>query len=108
MAMKGEEDMVDTDTELAAPGNLVEPAVSEQKAETPAKPRRRRTPAAKQPEPSATVEAKKSHRYQAKRAPIYHPYQKKLIPVSGWAELVPDNWVEVQLSAKVITDLGAA
>lgn len=42
--------------------------------------------------------------YRANYMPIYHPYQDVLVPVSGSVLLEPDNWVEVQLGANIISE----
>lgn len=89
-------------TGLTAPGNLgdAQAAPVEKEAEPAPKPARRKRAAAKKPGPVVL------RRYQAKRFPLHHPYQGRLIPVSGWVEMVPDNWLEVQVKANVIDDLG--
>ena len=53
------------------------------------------------PTPPTTV-VKPAQMFHAVRAPIYHPYQNVLIPVGRAVPLFLDNWVEVQLAAKVI------
>lgn len=51
---------------------------------------------------------KEFHNYQARRYPIRHPYQEVKIPVSGSVTLFKDGWIDAQVSAKVILDLGPA
>lgn len=50
-------------------------------------------------EPASPVPAQM---FRATKAPIHHPYQNVLVPVGHGVYLVLDNWVEVQLAAKVI------
>jgi hypothetical protein len=59
----------------------------------------RRSAKAAQPAPAAE---RKPMRFRAVAAPIHHPYQNITVPVSGSVVMEPDNWVEVQLAAKVI------
>lgn len=58
-------------------------------------------PQAPAPQPEAKPE-RSTNRYRAKRVPIYHPYQAVLVPISGSVLLENDNWVQVQVAAKVI------
>jgi hypothetical protein len=43
--------------------------------------------------------------FQARRAPSHHPDQNVLVPVTHPVMLLIDNWVEVQLAAKVIVQV---
>lgn len=54
------------------------------------------------PAPAAAKPARPARLYKARRAPIRHPYQNVYIPLDRGVLLVADNWVEVQLAAKVI------
>lgn len=48
------------------------------------------------------------HNYQARKYSIRHPYQEVMVPVSGTVSLFKDSWIDVQVKAKVIVDLGPA
>ena len=52
--------------------------------------------------PEAVV-LKQTVKVRAKRLPLYHPYQKVLIPVQYSLELPLDNWLKVQIEEKVLT-----
>lgn len=51
---------------------------------------------------------KEFHNYQARKYAIRHPYQEVKIPVSGSVTLFKDSWIDAQVGANVITDLGPA
>ena len=58
------------------------------------------------PVPTTVVDsAEKLMGYRATRVPIYHPYQNVLVPVIKGVPLHMDNWVEVQVKAKVIEEV---
>ena len=85
--------MTEENGDLTPPSTVNEPEVEQKKPRRAARGR------------SATPKLKK---YRANKFPIYHPYQEKTVPVSGYVEMVPDNWVEVQVRAGVIIDMGKA
>ena len=57
------------------------------------------------PVPTTVDSGEKMMGYRATRVPIYHPYQNVLVPVIKGVPLHRDNWVEVQVKAKVIEEV---